>query len=63
MSEFLAHSMSKNQSLEKLIERRSAVFMAARQADKEYDGPHPNSRGMTRAEYVGRAVLAELHAE
>ncbi len=40
--------------------RKDAVFVAARQADHRYDGAAPDSQGMTRAEYVGRAVLAAL---
>lgn len=41
---------------------KEAVFTAAHQADHRYDGAALNSQGMNRAEYVGKAVLAALHA-
>ncbi len=40
--------------------RMEAVFTAVRQADHRYDGPSPDSHGMTRPEYVGRAALKAL---
>ena len=43
--------------------RKDAVFTAVRQADHRYDGAAPDSQGMTRAEYVGRAAIAALYAE
>lgn len=41
---------------------RDDVWTAVRHADKEYDGPHPDSVGMTRAEYIGKAVMKVLYA-
>jgi hypothetical protein len=43
--------------------RKEAVWMAARLADRRYDGPAPDSQDLTRAEYVGRAVLDVLYAD
>lgn len=42
--------------------KRDAVFAAVRHADHRYDGAAPDSQGMTRPEYVGRAALAALNS-
>lgn len=44
-------------------DKQQSVFTAARQADHRYDGGHADSQGITRAEYVGRAVLAVLYGD
>ena len=43
--------------------RMENVARAVRSADQRYAAAAPDSQGMTRAEYVGRAAIAALYAE